>query len=115
MICPNCKVEYEKGYTKCSDCHIDLVEQADLPQHVSRISQRGLSMIKFGISLLFVCMLELMTVITLYDSNIIHRAYGEGPGGILSYMNPIIKLLLGVQFIISLFVLIYGFCLKERN
>ncbi len=115
MICPNCKVEYEKGYTKCSDCHIDLVERADLPQHVNRISQRGLSMLKFGIVLLFVCMFELMTVITLYDSNIIRRIYGEGSGGILSYMNPIIKLLLGVQFIISLFVLIYGFCSKERN
>ncbi len=115
MICPICKVEYEKGYTQCSDCHIDLVERADLPQHVYRISQTGLSMLKFGIVLLFVSIFELMTIITLYDSNIIHRAYGEGPGGILSYMNPIIKLLLGVQFIISLFVLIYGFCSKERN
>ncbi|AEY65462.1 hypothetical protein [Clostridium sp. BNL1100] len=115
MICPKCKVEYENGYTQCSDCHIDLVEQADLPQHVYRISQTGLSMIKFGIALLFVCMFELMTVITLNDAYIIQRTYGGSHGGILSDINPILKLLLGVQFIISLLVLIYGFCSKERN
>lgn len=115
MICPNCKVEYEKGYTQCSDCHIDLVERADLPQHINRVSLRGLSMVKFGIVLLFVCIFELITLITLHDSNIIHTTYGEGLSGLLCYINPTIKLFLGVQFIISLFVLIYGFCSKERN
>ena len=115
MICPICKVEYEKGYTQCSDCHIDLVELADLPQHVNRISQTGLSMVKFSIILLFVCIFELMILITLHDSNIMPRTYGEGLGGILSYINPTIKLFLVVQFIISLFVLIYGFCSKERK
>ena len=26
MFCPNCKVEYRSGFTKCSDCGADLVE-----------------------------------------------------------------------------------------
>ncbi|WP_024833668.1 hypothetical protein [Ruminiclostridium josui] len=115
MICPLCKAEYEKGYTKCSDCHIDLVERADIPRYVNSLSQKGLSMLKFGIALLFVTMFELMTLITLHDSNIMHTTYGEGLSGLLCYINPIIKLFLGVQFIISLLVLIYGFCSKERN
>ncbi|ACL75794.1 hypothetical protein [Ruminiclostridium cellulolyticum] len=115
MICPNCKIEYEKGYTQCSDCNIDLVERANLPQHVYRISQVGLSMLKFGIVLLFVSIFELMTVITLNDTYIIHRTYGGSPGGILSDINPILKILLAVQFIISVMVIIYGFFSKERN
>jgi hypothetical protein len=27
MICPNCKAEYQTGYTRCGDCDIDLVDQ----------------------------------------------------------------------------------------
>lgn len=115
MICPNCKAEYEEGYTQCSDCHIDLVKRANLHKHVYRITQAGLSMLKFGIALLFVNIFEMMTVITLSDSNIIRRTYGGGHGGIISDINPVIKLLLGIQFIISLFVIIYGVCSKERN
>ncbi|EPR09185.1 hypothetical protein [Ruminiclostridium papyrosolvens] len=116
MICPKCKIEYEKGYTKCSDCHIDLVERVDVPQHVYRISQIGLSMLKFGIALLFVGILELLTLITLNDANIIRRTYGGGPGeGILSELNPVARLLIYVQFIICLMVIIYGFFSKERN
>jgi hypothetical protein len=26
MFCPNCRAEYRPGFTKCSDCEIDLVE-----------------------------------------------------------------------------------------
>ena len=27
MFCPKCKAEYRVGFTRCSDCHIDLVDQ----------------------------------------------------------------------------------------
>src|ERR1051326_4940094 len=27
MFCPRCKAEYRLGFTKCSDCHVDLVDQ----------------------------------------------------------------------------------------
>jgi hypothetical protein len=26
MFCPNCKTEYRRGFTECSDCHVPLVE-----------------------------------------------------------------------------------------
>ena len=26
MICPQCHVEYRRGFTRCADCEIDLVE-----------------------------------------------------------------------------------------
>ena len=27
MFCPKCHAEYREGFTKCSDCHIDLVSK----------------------------------------------------------------------------------------
>jgi len=30
MICPNCKAEYVEGFTRCSDCDIDLVARLPL-------------------------------------------------------------------------------------
>ncbi len=113
MICPNCKVEYEKGYKQCSDCNIDLVERADIPIHVNKISQTGLSMLKFGIVLLFVCIFELITLITLYDSNFFYRISRDSPGG--GNLNPVVNLLLAFQFIISVMVIIYGFFSKVRK
>ena len=29
MFCPKCRAEYREGFSLCSDCHVDLVE--DLP------------------------------------------------------------------------------------
>jgi hypothetical protein len=26
MFCPLCKAEYRSGFTRCSDCHVDLVD-----------------------------------------------------------------------------------------
>jgi hypothetical protein len=34
MICPQCKSEYRAGFTRCSDCNVDLVDQ--LPTEVAR-------------------------------------------------------------------------------
>ncbi|MEN8263293.1 MAG: DUF2007 domain-containing protein [Nitrospirota bacterium] len=27
MFCPECNAEYREGFSRCSDCHVDLVEQ----------------------------------------------------------------------------------------
>lgn len=29
--CPNCNAEYQEGYTKCSDCDVDLVDSLETP------------------------------------------------------------------------------------
>ncbi|HEY0703765.1 MAG TPA: hypothetical protein VGD60_13445 [Candidatus Acidoferrales bacterium] len=29
MFCPECKAEYRPGFARCSDCHVDLVDQLD--------------------------------------------------------------------------------------
>jgi hypothetical protein len=31
MICPECGAEYQPGFTRCSDCMVDLVEPAAVP------------------------------------------------------------------------------------
>ena len=30
VICPNCNCEYREGFTRCSDCDVDLVEPSDV-------------------------------------------------------------------------------------
>jgi hypothetical protein len=34
MICPECAAEYRDGFTRCSDCQIDLVDPAITTEHV---------------------------------------------------------------------------------
>lgn len=38
MYCPNCKSEYREGYTVCTDCKIDLVDE--LPDEEMDESER---------------------------------------------------------------------------
>ena len=36
MFCPQCKAEYRAGFTKCSDCDVDLVKELPVdPQPIS--------------------------------------------------------------------------------
>ncbi len=32
MICPSCGAEYQLGFTRCSDCHVELVEAGTEPE-----------------------------------------------------------------------------------
>ena len=31
MICPECETEYREGFTRCSDCDVDLVVELEAP------------------------------------------------------------------------------------
>jgi hypothetical protein len=39
MFCPQCKVEYRPGFTRCSDCDVDLVTSLD--PSISPAKQQG--------------------------------------------------------------------------
>ena len=40
MICPNCGAEYQPGFTRCSDCLVDLVEPGSEPKVASEPPRR---------------------------------------------------------------------------
>ena len=41
MICPKCGAEYQPGFTRCSDCLVDLVEPGELPEATTEPAERG--------------------------------------------------------------------------
>ena len=41
MICPNCGAEYQPGFTRCSDCLVDLVEPGAQPAVSSEPPEGG--------------------------------------------------------------------------
>jgi hypothetical protein len=38
MFCPECRVEYRPGFTRCSDCDVDLVHE--IPERDTRVRKR---------------------------------------------------------------------------
>jgi hypothetical protein len=44
MFCPECRAEYRPGFTRCSDCDVDLVHE--LPEPDTAIDAVQSSMIK---------------------------------------------------------------------
>lgn len=49
MFCPECRAEYREGFTRCSDCNVDLVEQLppeqekEIPEYVKVLKSGNLS------------------------------------------------------------------------
>jgi Putative prokaryotic signal transducing protein len=41
VICPKCGAEYQPGFTRCSDCLVDLVEQDAQPEATGDPARRG--------------------------------------------------------------------------
>jgi hypothetical protein len=39
MFCPECRAEYRPGFTRCSDCDVDLVHE--IPEQDTRVRKRG--------------------------------------------------------------------------
>jgi hypothetical protein len=41
VICPKCGAEYQPGFTRCSDCLVDLVEPGAQPEIRTEQAERG--------------------------------------------------------------------------
>jgi|SRR5277367_2441717 len=65
MFCPNCKAEYREGFTRCSDCDVDLAEllaiDSDPPEFARRDSNRFHFLAWFLPMLALICMFVLVT------------------------------------------------------
>jgi len=47
MFCPQCKAEYRAGFTKCSDCDVDLVKELPVdPQPISETDHPQLVVVR---------------------------------------------------------------------
>ena len=51
LICPKCKTEYREGYTVCSDCGDQLIEQPEIKDEITREKQ-DLKIFQFIIGIL---------------------------------------------------------------
>src|SRR4051812_5543669 len=54
MFCPQCRVEYRPGFTRCSDCHVPLVEAGpmlveELPRAIRSAGQTAVTLRWSGI------------------------------------------------------------------
>jgi hypothetical protein len=45
VICPKCGAEYQDGFTRCSDCHVDLVEPGAQPEAAAKPADRGAALL----------------------------------------------------------------------
>jgi predicted amidophosphoribosyltransferase len=48
MFCPQCKAEYRAGFTRCSDCDIELVDAANEPPSAGASSDGNLTLLWAG-------------------------------------------------------------------
>lgn len=81
MFCPNCKAEYREGFTKCSDCGVDLVEK--LPEESHEIDPD----IRFVEVLRTLNLVDIAFIKSILDSEGIHYFIS---GDIIQNINPIV-------------------------
>ena len=48
MFCPQCRVEYRPGFTRCSDCDLDLVHELPQETHPGPIHEGNLVLLWIG-------------------------------------------------------------------
>lgn len=53
LICPKCKSEYDEGYTVCSDCGGQLIEQPEIKDEITHEKQ-DLKIFQFIIGILII-------------------------------------------------------------
>jgi len=116
MICPSCNAEYMEGYDVCSNCEIPLVPKLEEIVTQRKISRKSISVLKFGVGILFFTLFQVMAVIIAYE---FYWAYILGRGGVngtaISNVHPAIWFILVVEILISLIAIMWGVRLKEKD
>ena len=90
MICPKCKVEYQEGFTECTDCGEQLVSSEETKY---LLSSSGIGLIKFGLSLLFITFFEII-ILALTEH--------------MFQINSLVIIIIMIEFFISIGVIIWG-------
>lgn len=116
MICPKCKTEYRDGFTECSDCGVDLINDKNFMKDISRVNETGIRIIKFGILLLFLAFTKMVTVIIAYEFNFTYlRTHGHMVDvNFNEYIHPFIWAVIAIEIIISVIMVIWGMSYKEK-
>ncbi|MBU3145412.1 hypothetical protein [Clostridium sp. CF012] len=60
LICPKCKIEYREGYTVCSDCGDQLIEQPEIKDETINKKQ-DLKIFQFVIGILIILFSAIMS------------------------------------------------------
>lgn len=81
MFCPRCKAEYREGFTRCSDCGVDLVEK--LPEENYSIDPD----VQFVEVLRTLNLVDIAFIKSELDSEGIHYFI---KGDIIQNMNPLV-------------------------
>ncbi|MGE5352597.1 MAG: DUF2007 domain-containing protein [Syntrophothermus sp.] len=81
MFCPRCKAEYREGFTRCSDCGVDLVEK--LPEENYSIDPD----VQFVEVLRTLNLVDIAFIKSVLDSEGIHYFI---KGDIIQNMNPLV-------------------------
>lgn len=114
MICPKCKSEYADGLTECSDCGVDLIPVSGIKTIPGRIDRRGISMVKYGIGLLFFAIFQLFAVIVAYEFLLVYKQTHGGVGGtVIENIHPLIWFLWLLEICVSLAIIIWGANIKS--
>ncbi|MDF2985872.1 MAG: hypothetical protein K0R50_1382 [Eubacterium sp.] len=109
MICPKCHAEYREGFTECSDCKVALGTGYKDPGKAAGLSNTGISLIKYGIGLIFLIIFEVIITVIAYEFYFVYSMNHGGVGGtVLSNIHPFIWILITIEAVIAILVVIWG-------
>jgi hypothetical protein len=116
MICPKCEAEYKEGFTKCDDCDVALIEKVEQDKTTSKVSGKGLSIIAFGIKLLFATNIQIIVVLIAYEFYFVYcKSNGGAYGTVIENIHPIIWCIALIEAIISVTIIFWGASFKSRD
>jgi hypothetical protein len=105
-----------EGYDVCSNCEVPLVPKVEEKVTPKKISSKSISVLKFGIGILFFTIFQVMAVIIAYE---FYWVYRLGKGGVsgssISNVHPAIWFMLFIEILVSLIVIMWGVRLKEKD